>query len=323
MRKLPAITQFAGALSSPEGAFAALGRFSSDGAVHRTALFAEGAIERDGQRWLLCAPVRGGSIESAAASLAVVDGCGCRMAGDCVILRDGFLFCDDAGERCVCDLLLHRLPEGERLDSAVTHIDAAVLLRAVADLRDEFLRCGIRHRNLKPSNLLWCGDEGLHPLRCWYTVAESDAAAIEREFDAVEEYVKSFSEFAAGSICAEGCEGLLSEGIDEIYPPSDMMVMIRRGELYGYAHMDGRIAVEPCYVYAEPFGENRAVVSRGAGRMGVIDREGRYIVAAEYDMACFDAVSGETTVLRGRSVAGRFDYFGRLLSPDAGAEMPL
>lgn len=315
--KIPSVTDFIRSLASPAEHFATLPDFTVEtcggrAVVNRTSLFAEARIEIDGEPFMLCLPVRPESMSEIEPALFLLRRAGGGGAVGCRILSDEYSFVDEWGHLCRCDLLLHPLPEGELLNNAVTHFSRSTLLQALEQLRAEFLRCGVRHRNLKPSNLVFGSDGRLRAIRCYYLVSESEPAAIEAEFAAVKEYIEEHSDECDDQQLAR-IEAELLCGFDEIFPPSDMMRMVRRGELYGFVDAEGRMAVEPQFTYAERFCENRAIVECGRGHQGVIDRCGNYILEPVFDMV-YRTGDGNFRVLRNRMV-GEFGYLGEELVP--------
>ena len=310
--KSPSVQSFVQSLLLPVDSFATLEKFEvecSEGlpVVNRTSLFAEVRITMQGERYLLCLPVRSESVRRVEESIFVLRRiCGGALT-ECRILEGEYRFMDERGSRCRCDLLLHRLPEGETLEEAVTHIDRRILLGALERLRGEFVQHGVRHRNLKPSNIIFGEDGRLSVMRCYYMVAESDREAIDAEFAAVEEYVA-----ARAGECdrqrSERCEERL-HGFDEVGVCYDMMRRVCRDGMYGYADDEGCVVIEPQFAYAGHFRENRVVVERFDGRQGVIDRTGRYIVEPLYDM--IDLTEEGNFEVRHGDRMEIFDYFGR------------
>ena len=319
---LPTITDFERALTRGCASFATLGGFAAvcrggRPVLRTTSLFAEAEIERDGRRWLLCAPLRPEAVRRAESSAAILRRAASTAFAEYRILPDEFRFTDAWGRECTCDLLLHGLPEGETLDAAVTHIGADRLMPALGALREEFRRLGICHRNLKPSNLVWDDDGRLWPLRCHYLTAGNPAGAVDAEFGAVADFVTSHTgALAACALRAERDEECRSGRLrmyDEVWPLHDMMQMVRREALYGYADAEGRTVIEPRFTYAEHFAENRAVVELGRGRQGVIDRRGDWIVEPVYGMIRWTE-DGNFRVLRD-GLTGEIGYTGEVLEP--------
>ena len=89
---------------------------------------------------------------------------------------------------------------------------------------------------------------------------------------------------------------------------------IFRDGAYGFVDACGRTVIEPEYFWADDFREGRAAVQRFDGLMGLIDKTGREIIPAQYDIVEYDVQSGRSWVARGSRWA-RFDYSGAQLDP--------
>lgn len=308
----PSVTDFVRALRSPGEMFATLGECEvgyrgNRPAVTVTSLFAEARIRLGGEWCLLGLPLRPESIGRAYAAVEVLRQCDGPPFAKYGVLVDELRFVNEWGRECRCSLLLQGVPEGETLDVAVTSVPASLLLEALRELCDEYVRCGVRHCNLKPSNIIYGSDGRLHTIRCHYIAAESSRAAIEAEFAAVGDYVRCHgSDFDHGEAARER---RLAAEFEELQPSRDMMRVVRRNGLYGYADTEGRMVIEPRFAYAEPFCENRAVVALGDGRHGVIDRTGRSIIPLEYDMVCW--TDNDRFRVAREGLTGEFDYLGR------------
>lgn len=104
-------------------------------------------------------------------------------------------------------------------------------------------------------------------------------------------------------------EGELCEGLR----------VVVRGDRFGYADAEGRMAIEPRYVWAGDFSEGRAPVAVAAPEgengllMGLIDREGNEVIAAEYDDLSWDGSRYAYVDRGGRH--GCIDRTGRVVVP--------
>lgn len=300
----------------PAGHFATLPEFRVETAgeravVSRTSLFAEARVEIDGEPFMLCLPVRPESVSVVGAASYLLHRPHGSGAVGFRILADEYSFVDEWGHLRRCDIILHPLPEGRTLEDAVTAVSRSTLLRALRVLHGEFVRWGVRHRNLKPSNIVFGDDGTMYAIRCYYLINENDRTAIDAEFAAVEEYIITHSVDDSEPLNSVQAAAL-EEEFDEIFPPCDMMQMVRRGDLYGFVDAEGRVVLDPQFTYAELFCENRAVVECGRGHQGVIDRCGNYIVPPQFDMVWWTS-AGNFGVRRGNSV-GEFDYTGEVIT---------
>ena len=71
---------------------------------------------------------------------------------------------------------------------------------------------------------------------------------------------------------------------------------IFRDGAYGFVDACGRTVIEPEYFWADDFREGRAAVQRFDGLMGLIDKTGREIIPAQYDIVEYDVQSGRSWV---------------------------
>lgn len=323
--KVPSITAFAEALAAGSSSFRTLRSFSAvcapEGAgISRTSLFAEAVIMMDSRRWLLCSPLCSESLERVREAAHILCHADSAAFPEYRILPDEMSFTDSAGMESRCGLVLTSLPDGVPLDTAVHYSDTARLLSALELLRAEFLRAGVVHRNLKPSNLIWGDDGRMYPVRCHYMRRALSREETEAEFAAAERYIRSFPVIVSGEeVAPQPYVSALEKLYDKVFPLHDMMRRVVRGERYGYVDDCGRTVIEPCFTSAGDFSENRAVVSTADGA-GIIDRTGRYVVEPVYDIADFDPDRGGYVACRD-GVWHVFDYMGRLSARGSYAEL--
>ena len=279
--------------------------------IRRTSLFAEAEVEADGRRCLLCVPLTDEAMRYAERAAHALSRACCRAVPDYRILRNEIECCDSSGRMHLYDAVLQVLPEGDTLDVAAAGSERSLLRPALALLRSEMAGAGLLHGNLKPANIIWGSDRRLWPVRCHYVRGGASAAEAEAEWDAVERYLDSLS------IPDSGCRAVeyaspSAWGFDEVFPVSDLMHRVRRGMLYGYADESGTTIVEPVYVRADDFAENRAVVATDEGT-GVIDRTGAWIVAPRYEDVEFDVDRGVFVACSDGGLE-TLDYAGNVLS---------
>ena len=256
--------------------------------IIRTSLFAEAQILMDGRRYALCLPLSGAVSTSAERLCSQLNALHPNALTEYRLLKGEISFLDAEGHATPCDLILHALPEGERLDVAVNHIATQRITKALDLLEEELLKIGFLHGNLKPSNLILGEDGHLYPIRYHYAQVGASAEHISAEITAIRNFVETKPFIAEiGEECAlDNYHNNLP--YDEISPLQDMMRRVRQGSLYGYLNDKDEEVIEPQFIYAESFFENRAVVQNPDGKMGVIDHHCQWIIPPHYDMIGFE-----------------------------------
>jgi hypothetical protein len=104
-----------------------------------------------------------------------------------------------------------------------------------------------------------------------------------------------------------------ADGIwDDIGEPSEGLVAVRMGSLWGYADTSGGPLIVPQFAEACPFSEGKAAV-RLTSRWGFINREGKYVVTPSYlDAGPF---SDDRAAVKTATGWGYIDEAGKMLIP--------
>lgn len=321
----PTIYDLTAALSHPEASFATLGEArlcrNADGTprLHRTTDFAEALITWQGRSWLMAMPLDDGAlhdIERTAVKLRHLDN---RHIAPFRLLREELRCTDDAGRTRKADLLLHALPAGEPLDRAQRSPER--LHEALDILRHELRRTGASHRNLKPENILVAPDGTMCVIRNYrmrFDGGEGDTDA----FEALHRYIDTLAlrkeeaeETPEGGMPAAET---LYPGHIEVGRLSDGLVRVRDEAGYGYVDPQNRPVIPARYASANDFREGRAeaglLLDDGCGgrklRMGIIDKQGQWIVEPRFTHIQYDEVSNRILAAYGRHWSA-FDYMGR------------
>jgi len=82
---------------------------------------------------------------------------------------------------------------------------------------------------------------------------------------------------------------------------------------YGFVDEAERVAIPLQYLWAGDFAEGRAMVETPTG-MGLIDKQGRYVIEPRYEIVEYNAYTGCSRV-RSEGLWARFDYLGRQQGP--------
>lgn len=279
--------------------------------VVRTSLFAEALVAIGEERYLLCLPLSGSADTEFARTCSKLKHLYTCALTEYRLLPAEISLADSLGREVECDLILHRLPAGESLDQAVTHIATTRIRSALNLLKQEMLKVGFLHGNLKPSNLIYGDDGRIYPIRYHYAQLKAEAAEIEAEFSRIESFIAEHPEVKELEEHTPPTEYLSQLPYDEVFQLHNMMRRVRRGELYGYLDCNDNEVITPQFTYAEEFFENRAVVQTAGSKMGVIDKEGSWIIQPIYDMigledGIFDARIGDKWI--------KIDYLGTTIN---------
>ena len=289
----PSITSFSQLLTSGESTFKTLKGVKPiiiDGfpQVIRTTYFAEFGITIEQQKYLLCLPLDGTISASVARTAAALQRIKSAALTEYSVLPSEVSIPNSTGEVSTCDLVLHAIPAGESLDKAVSHIPTSRLVAALDLLEGEMLKAGFLHGNLKPSNLIYGEDGRLYPVRYHYAQVGASSEDITAEIGKIREFIAAHPSIpeVGEEVLPTAYELLLP--YDEVFPMQGRMRRIRKGSLYGYLDSNDAEVIEPQYIYAENFFEDRAVVQNPDGKMGVIDHRQHWIIEPIYDMVGFE-----------------------------------
>lgn len=320
----PTLNDFARALLAPDLAFATLAeaRVCTDRQglplLRRTTRFAEAQIEWRGGSWLLFLPLAPQAllrIERTAARLRRLT---TGLLADYRILPDEMRWSDATGTVRRTGLILQELPAGVGFEEALASEEPATLLAALDTLQEGLRSLGFNHRNLKPENLRWCAgrfiplryhdacfgttgadDEAFGALR--HRVGEqarhpADAATEQTLHDTTAAYTAS-RRLAGHRWCSNLFEGL---------------VCVEDETGYGFVDPSNRVVIPSNFLWANDFHEGRAEVQTAEG-MGLIDKQGGYVIAPRYEIVEYDPATS-ISLVRLDGLWARFDYLGRQLT---------
>lgn len=144
---IPTITAFAEALEHGDRQFATLRNIRVEKpagrcGMSRTYMLAEAVVTIGTERYLLCAPLTREAAAMAERAAEEIRRSRCTFLTEYRMLHNELEFRNSAGHTGHCDVLLHRLPQGESLDKAVTHIATRDIEAAFARLAGEMRAAG-------------------------------------------------------------------------------------------------------------------------------------------------------------------------------------
>lgn len=253
-----------------------------------TSRFAEAQIMLDGKRYILSIPLKG-EIDPAVERLCLsLERASASFLTEYRLLKGEVTLKGSMGQEICCDVILHAIPDGERIDRAAAFVATSRLRAALELLKCEMKSIGFIHRNLKPENLIYGEDGRLYPIRYNYARFEASESEVESDLRNIEEFMAGIAEVAEIGEYTSPTEYDNLLPYDKVYPMQDTMRRVCKGGLYGYLDCNNQEIITPQYIYAENFFENRAVVQTSDGKMGVIDHSGHWVIEPEYDMIGFE-----------------------------------
>ena len=213
-----------------------------------------------------------------------------------------------------CSLLLESQPKGVKLSEAIYTFSKSRLLSGMETFKRELKELDISHNNLNINNIIITRDFKWHSI-CNYNLTRGygdDATsfmAIERSINSValpdEPTAKSIAQQQLYSITTD------SDG-NTIYPIVEGCRRFTSKNGVGFKDRLGNVVIADIYIWASDFSCNRAVVQLANGKMGIIDRKGRYIIEPKYSSITYNPTDGISIVHDGE-IQTRFNYLGEQL----------
>lgn len=314
---IPTLQIFLRALLTPDLSFATLGDArpvaGSDPLprLMRTTRFAETEIEWRGERWLLSMPLTAAaaaSVERTASQLARLN---TDFLAEYRLLPGELRWRDDRDQAQSCDLTLQRLPEGRSFEEALLTQPAERLLAGLDALRAALRELGFAHNNLRSDNLRWTGDRFV-PLRyhdARFGCPSRDDAAFE---SLRQEILLRADPMRVSDTVADYAPSGRLTGHLRVHHNFEGLICVEDAAGYGFVDANNTPVIPAQFLWAGDFHEGRAEVQTRTG-MGLIDREGGYVIPPEYEIV--DYLPAESVVrVRKNGLWAEFDYLGRPLT---------
>lgn len=313
---IPTLQNFTRALLMPDLSFSTLqtARAVTDSRglprLSRTTRFAEAEIEWHAEHWLLSMPLAPQAllqIERTASKLRKLN---TPLLAEYRILPREMHWQDSAGTEQTSDLILQHLPAGKSFADALLTEDKERLLSALDTLQEGLRELGFTHNNLKTENLRWCAGRFI-PLR-YHDARIGEGSDTE-----------AFDDLRGKITAAPGTQTVCDMAV--AYQPMQRLtghrwtshvfeglICVEDDAGYGFVDTDNNPIIPAQFIWAGDFREGRAEVQTATG-MGLIDRQGCYVIPPEYEIVDYDP---STSIIRVR-LDGRwalFDYLGRRLT---------
>lgn len=314
----PTIQTFTRALLTPDLSFAtladAVAATQSNGMprMMRTTRFAEAEIMWRGERWLLLMPLTSLVIPRIEYTASILRRLNTDWLPETRILSGEMRWCDQSGVEHSTDLVLQHLPRGKGFEEALTSEPKEVLLSAFDTFTQRTLDLAFMHKNIKPSNIRWCGDRFV-PLRCYDA---SIGGPVGNDAEALAALRRMITDSNNGMEVGDSTQTYTPQShitghiaANHIF---EGLVCVVDEAGYGFVDTDNNPVIASQFLWAGDFREGRAEVETPTG-MGLIDRQGNYIIRPEYEIVDYHAHSSVAYVrLDGKWAM--FDYLGRQIT---------
>ncbi|MEG1622678.1 MAG: WG repeat-containing protein [Alistipes sp.] len=280
----------------------------------RRTYFMEAKVVWQGALYLLCCPLCSAAIPKIEQTVSQLKYIRSEHLLPCRILRQEMHYIDALGEEQTIDILLQALPEGVSLTEALhTGFDGQQLLAALDELEAEFQRIGFNHNNLTAENILVTAVGKLMAIRHYHARFDigSDAEAFKalRQLVAENSFSGELHDLPAPTYRITQPDFSHHHWVGRL---SEQLIRIEEQSGYGFVDTSDIIVIEPHFLWADDFHEGRAAVETTSG-MGLINKQGDYILKPCYEIVDYDDRTGETRVrLNGQWAL--FDYLGKQLS---------
>lgn len=289
---------------------------ASDPSVWRMTHFAEAEVIKDGKKYVLGMPL---SEQAHLIFLRKVTLMG-KTHSPCVtyseILIDEMRYIDKHGEEHKVDMLLHEIPSGCSLYEFAEYASREKLLAAVDLLESEFRRIGVVHNNLTPHNVVVGDNYEIYAIRYHYAEKATPEKDCGEEFASLREWINTtvdIDDEQQDSSVVKLPSSLFS-GYSYVGNPFEELVCVADDKGYLYVNCKNEVVIEGRYKWAGDFHEGRAEVESETG-MGLIDKQGEFVIEPLYKIVEYDVASGLSRVRRGDDEWALFNYSGEQVLP--------
>ncbi|MFI3282311.1 MAG: WG repeat-containing protein [Rikenellaceae bacterium] len=287
---------------------------SDDPSVWRMTHFAEAEVIKDGRKYMLGMPLSEQAHMICLRKVTLMN----KTKSPCIphseILIDELKFVDKKGDEHTSDLLLHEIPDGCSLYEFAEYASRERLLEAVNLLESEFKRVGIVHNNLTPHNVVVGDNYEIYAIRYHYAEKATPEKDCSEEFVSLREWINTMVDIDGGvddNRVVKLPSSLFSSYI-HVGNPFEEMICVSDERGYLYVNTNNEVVVEGRFKWAGDFHEGRAEVETETG-MGLIDKEGNFVIEPIYKIVDYDVDSGLSRVRRGEDEWALFNYKGEMI----------
>lgn len=313
------ISSFREALANPQRGFRRMARLHwRDGRICRSTYFAEAEVECGAERYMIFMPLASSSLKRVERIIPLHRHLITSYVPRMEILRGEMCVVDSVGREAKCDILREIIPAGEPFADALAAVadehDAELLLKAVDELQGALLCADMSHNAVREENII-INERGEARLVRWYYATER--AGNDREaFDRLRDKILTHCNVVLrdSGVALYNVETTFENHL-YVRPMHEGLAAVEEPTGWGFVDSANRFVIEPAFRWVGDFSEGRAEVETAEG-MGVINRDGDYIVPAVYDSVEYDSRSGKTRAWQGAECF-LFDYEGHAVECDA------
>lgn len=243
-------------------------------------------------------------VREAAACATKIEYCDIRIVEE-EILYSGL------GKGC-SPLIMESIPEGIKLSEAIYTFSQSRLDKGLKEFKARLKRLDISHNNLRLRNIIIDCDNIWHTV-CNYGISHGFGGDKE-SFTAIERKIERDALPDNPTEKMREQQHLYNIITDDeghtIYPIVESRRRFTSQNGVGFKNKNGDIVIADEYLTATDFCSNRSVVQLKSGKMGIIDRKGRYIIEPKYSSINFNPTNG-ISIVRDGELEIRFDYCGK------------
>ncbi len=268
--------------------------------------FTECEATINGKRYMVYAPTSTEATQGALNSMHILNSLDVHINTLRFYEREIF---HDTTYASYANIFIEEIPDGTPLSEAIYTFSQRELCRGLRAFKRLLKDNGICLNNVDIDNIILDHNYEWHTIRCLYVTygKRKDDAAFKFIKENIREYGLSDNYNAEELIAAARRE----------YPGIKLPMCERRQRVVtkdgvGFIDDRGIMMIDAQFRSATDFYENRSVVTTFEGRVGIIDRYGKYIIPALYDKIEFDHQDGDSKAYIGNEVT-IYDYNGEVV----------
>ena len=204
-------------------------------------------------------------------------------------------------------IFVEEIPEGVLLAEALYTHTRRNLERGLREFRKLLRTHDISLGNITTTNIIVDSDNRWHPIRCLY--AQQGRTRDAKALRAIANEIKECGIDEGSHTTTEQAPSSSADYPGKLFPLCERRRRVITKDGVGFVNENNVCVLPHKYLSATDFYENRSIVTTIEGRVGIIDRYGKYIIPAEFDRIDFDKINGDSKAYRGDEVT-IFDYLG-------------